>query len=145
MDRKEQKRRIDGVLGQKGDLMMSTSDKQGNMRVAMMSYARVSDSELLFTTEKTAGKVKNLRENPQVGMIRFDADSKQSLLIYGDAEILPKSEVQSSYEEMMKIAPEYKAFTNMDRLFFRIKIRRVIYEWYHSPDGEEYYFEINEP
>lgn len=140
MDQKTKIQKIKEVLTSTGNLVLASSNKSGHLHICVMSYVLADDDSLLLSCEKASTKVRNIRENPRVGMSIFEKQEKPSLLIYGVASILKDEEAEAAYREIRRKAPHYKAFTHKNRCFFKIRIEKIIYEHY-TKDKEEY-FEI---
>lgn len=137
-------RKVDEVLGKVNDMVLSTSDAKGSVRVAIMSYVRPEADILLMSTEPNAVKLVNIKENPKVSMVRFDGCKKPSLLMSGNARILEGGEADRALKTVLSIAPRYGSFTNRNRTFIEVKIETVTYEWYFAPEGEEQFFKIED-
>ena len=133
-------REIKKILTLTVNLIFATSDNKGKVHVCIMSWVLSDDNNLLLTCEKTSSKVKNIKANPRVGMSIFKRQEKPSLLMYGKASILEDKEASLAYQEIINKAPHYKAFVNKDRCFIRIKVQKIIYEYYS--EKKEEYFEL---
>lgn len=132
--------KIKKVLTPIGNLVLATSDKSGNIHICVMSYVLSDDNTLLLSCEKISTKVRNIRENPRVGMSLFERQEKPSLLMYGAAKLLEDEEADLAYREILSKVPHYKAFTSKNRCFIRVKLEKIIYEYYGK--GKEEYFEV---
>lgn len=128
------------ILTPTGNLVFATSDKKGKVHICVMSWVLSKDNNLLLSCEKTSIKVKNIKENPGVGMAIFETQEKPSLLMYGIASISEGKEAKLAYEEILNKAPHYAAFTHQNRCFIKVKIQKIIYE--HYGKGKEEYFEL---
>lgn len=138
MELKEKTLKIKKILTPTGNLVFSTSDKKGKIHICIMSWVLSTGNSLLLSCEKTSRKVKNIKENPNIGISIFEKQDKPSLLMYGLASILKGKDESLAYSEILKKAPHYAAFTHKDRCFIKVKIQKVIYEYY-GKDKKEYF------
>lgn len=132
--------KIKTVLTPTGDLVFATSNKKGKVHICIMSWVLSDNNTLLLSCEKTSSRVRNIKENLRVGMSIFEKQEKPSLLMYGIASILKGKEASAAYEEILKKAPHYKVFLHKDRCFIKVKITKIIYEYYGGEKEE--YFEV---
>lgn len=119
-------------------MVLATADTGGKVHICVMSWVLADDNSLLLSCEKESAKVGNINQNPRVGMSIFEKQEKPSLLLYGQAEILEGKETEKAYQEILEKAPHYKAFTHPDRCFIKVKITKIIYEYY-GKDKQEYF------
>lgn len=132
--------KINRILTSTGNLVFATSDKKGNIHISIMSWVLSDNYTFLLSCEKQSRKVKNIKENPKVAISIFEKQEKPSLLIYGEAKILSEEESKRVYEEILEKAPHYKVFTHLNRCFIKVKIEKIIYEYYGKDKNE--YFEV---
>ena len=132
--------KIKKILTPTGNLVLATANKKGKVHISVMSWVLSNNNTLLLSCEKISSKVKNISENPRVGMSVFETQEKPSLLMYGIASILKGQKAKSAYREIIDKAPHYKAFTHPDRCFIKVQIQKIIYEYYGKDKTE--YFEV---
>ena len=69
--------------------MIATSGKSGKPNVSPKGSLRVLDDEhLLFVDSNSPRTTANLRENPQVAVICFNAANRKGCRVWGKAEII---------------------------------------------------------
>lgn len=140
METVDQISKIKKILTPTGNLILATADSKGKVHICVMSWLLSDNNSLLLSCEKTSSKVKNIKENPRVGMSIFEKQAKPSLLMYGLASILDVKKANLAYKEILSRAPHYKAFTHKNRCFIRVKIQKIIYEFCGKDKME--YFEL---
>ena len=76
---------------------VATAGKDGKPNVSPRGSFRVlDDKHVYFTDQERLYTLANLRENPQVSAIVFDAANRQGCRIWGKAEILDSGELYDS-------------------------------------------------
>lgn len=137
---KKRRQMVDKIMKTKGEIALSTASKKGQIHVCMMNYVQPETGILLMTGAKTGRKIVNIKENPLVGLVKFEIKTKPSLLLYGQAQILSPAEAKKAYKTMLKLAPEYKEHLDLNNAFIKIELTKVIYEFYAEKESE--YFEL---
>lgn len=130
--------KIKKIFTPTGNLVLATADTSGKVHICIMSWVLADDNSLLLSCEKESAKVGNINQNSRVGMSVFEKQEKPSLLLYGRAMILKDKDAKKAYQEILEKAPHYKAFTHPDRCFVKVKITKIIYEYY-GKDKQEYF------
>lgn len=140
-EKQETYQKVNEVLGSKGLIMLSTSNRKGQLHVSVMHYVRPTKKVLLMSCDKRSTKIRNIRENPRVGLVKFKSIKKPSLLIYGRAKIIKQDAEVIECREIFKTRQKLKKLLSENRRFIHVDIQKVIFEHY-PPGGKSVYFEI---
>ena len=85
------------IISEVHPALVATASKDGKPNVAPKGSFRVLDDEhVIFTEGGRMYTLANLRENPQLSAIVFNADTRQGCRIWGKAEILESGDLFDS-------------------------------------------------
>ena len=82
------------AIGEIRPSLVATATKAGKPNVSAKGSLRVLDDEhVLFADVASPRTIANIKENPQVAIICFDATARKGCRIWGQAEILISGEL----------------------------------------------------
>lgn len=107
MSRQEQIDKIQELVKDVKFAMMSTTNKKGDIHAWPMTTSETSigAKEIWFIGDKTSDVVKDIQDNPKIGLTYATQDAKNYVSISGDAEL---STDQEKLDELW--SPVYNAF-----------------------------------
>ena len=82
------------IIGELGPALVATANKDGKPNVSPKGSFRVLDDEhIAFADIASPRTMANLRENPQLSAVVFDAATRKGCRIWGKAEILESGDL----------------------------------------------------
>jgi len=85
------------IIGEVGPALVATASKDGKPNVSPKGSFRVLDDEhVVFADVASPRTMANLKENPQLSAIVFDAATRKGCRIWGKAEILNSGDLFDS-------------------------------------------------
>ena len=107
MSRQEHIDKVQEVVKDVKFAMMSTTNKKGDIHAWPMttSEASIGAKEIWFIGDKTSDVVKDIQDNPKIGLTYATQDAKNYVSISGDAELVTD---QDKLDELW--SPVYNAF-----------------------------------
>ena len=82
------------MVGELGPALIATASKDGKPNIAPKGSFRVIDDEhIVFVEMGQAHTMANLKENPQLAAIAFDAATRKGYRLWGKAEILESGDL----------------------------------------------------
>ena len=123
MSKQENIDKIQDVIKDVKFAMMNTVNNKGDIHAWPMTTTKpdLSAKEIWFIGDKTSDVVKDLQDNPKVGLSYATQDSKDYVSISGDAELLDD---QDKIEELW--SPVYSAFFENGKDDENIQLIKVV-------------------
>ena len=110
------------AIGELGPSLVATASKDGKPNVSLKGSFRVLDDEhVIFADIASPGTTANLRENPQLSAIVFDAATRKGCRIWGKAE-----EILDSGNLFDTISAEYASKRMKVQHVVKVKVDEVI-------------------
>jgi len=82
------------IINEVRPAIVATADRNGRPNASLRGSFRVLDDEhVIFTDGGRMYTLKNIRENPQVAAIVYNAETRQGCRIWGKAEIIESGEI----------------------------------------------------
>ena len=87
------------IIGEISPAQVATVSKDGKPNVSPKGSFRVVDDEhVAFADVRSPRTIANLRENPRVSVIVFDAAHRRGCRIWGKAEILERGDLYDAFQ-----------------------------------------------
>lgn len=123
MSKQEHIDKIQDIIKDVKFAMMSTVNKKGDLHAWPMTTneASIAGREIWFIGDKTSDVVKDIQDNPKVGLTYASQSDKDFVSISGDAEL---SDDQAKIEELW--SPVYNAFFAKGKEDANIQLIKVV-------------------
>ncbi|MFC1925591.1 pyridoxamine 5'-phosphate oxidase family protein [Chloroflexota bacterium] len=87
------------IISEVSPAQVATASREGKPNVSPKGSFRVLDDEhVAFADVRSPRTIANLRENPQVSVIVFDAANRKGCRIWGKAEILETGDLFDAFQ-----------------------------------------------
>lgn len=118
----EEKKKVLEILKKNSLCVLSTSSIKGKSQSAVMESVVKDDLTILFNTEITTRKYKNVQENEQVSIVFGGWSNDPTIQIDGIARELAGQEEVKAKEYMLSVNPELKEYFNDEMgMFIEVK------------------------